>query len=121
MENVAYDIRSRIVSNKYRTSLNDTVRVCFYARVSTQHEAQINALSNQLEWYDSVLRDHPNWEKVDIYVDQGSSGTQAENRQGFMRMIHDAANNQFDLICTREVSRFARNTVDILSYMNNPG
>ena len=116
MENVAYDIRSRIVSNKYRTSLNDTVRVCFYARVSTQHEAQINALSNQLEWYNSVLRDHPNWEKVDIYVDQGSSGTQAENRQGFMRMIHDAANNQFDLICTREVSRFARNTVDSLSY-----
>ncbi len=55
------------VSNKYRTLQNDKVRVCFYGRVSTQHEAQMNALENQMQWYDSILSDHPNWEKINVY------------------------------------------------------
>lgn len=106
----------RVISNKYRTSVNDIVRVCFYGRVSTQHEAQMNALDNQIQWYDSILADHPNWEKVGVYVDRGVTGTQAKKRQGFMQMIEDASNGKFDLICTREVSRFARNTLDSLNY-----
>ncbi len=59
----------RITSNKYRTAISDKVRVCFYGRVSTQHEAQMNALENQIQWYDSILSDHPNWEKINVYVD----------------------------------------------------
>ena len=106
----------RVISNKYRTSINDIVRVCFYGRVSTQHEAQMNALDNQIQWYDSILADHPNWEKVGVYVDRGVTGTQAKKRQGFMQMIEDASMGKFDLICTREVSRFARNTLDSLNY-----
>ena len=106
----------RVISNKYRTSVNDVVRVCFYGRVSTQHEAQMNALDNQIQWYDSILADHPNWEKVGVYVDRGVTGTQAKKRQGFMQMIEDASSGKFDLICTREVSRFARNTLDSLNY-----
>lgn len=78
------------ISNKYRTSPKDKVRVCFYGRVSTQHEAQMNALENQMQWYDSILSDHPNWEKVNVYVDRGITGTQAKKRQGFMQMIEDA-------------------------------
>lgn len=104
------------VSNKYRTSQDDKVRVCFYGRVSTQHEAQMNALENQMQWYDSILSDHPNWEKINVYVDRGITGTQAKKRQGFMKMIEDASKGMFDLICTREVSRFARNTLDSLNY-----
>ena len=104
------------VSNKYRTLQNDKVRVCFYGRVSTQHEAQMNALENQMQWYDSILSDHPNWEKINVYVDRGITGTQAKKRQGFMKMIEDASKGMFDLICTREVSRFARNTLDSLNY-----
>lgn len=104
------------VSNKYRTSQDDKVRVCFYGRVSTQHEAQMNALENQMQWYESILSDHPNWEKINVYVDRGITGTQAKKRQGFMRMIEDASKGMFDLICTREVSRFARNTLDSLNY-----
>ena len=104
------------VSNKYRTLQNDKVRVCFYGRVSTQHEAQMNALENQMQWYDSILSDHPNWEKINVYVDRGITGTQAKKRQGFMSMIEDASKGMFDLICTREVSRFARNTLDSLNY-----
>jgi len=106
----------RIMSNKYRTALSDKVRVCFYGRVSTQHEAQMNALENQIQWYDSILSDHPNWEKINVYVDKGVTGTQARKRQGFMQMIEDASEGKFDLICTREVSRFARNTLDSLNY-----
>lgn len=104
------------VSNKYRTSQDDKVRVCFYGRVSTQHEAQMNALENQMQWYESILSDHPNWEKINVYVDRGITGTQAKKRQGFMKMIEDASEGMFDLICTREVSRFARNTIDSLNY-----
>lgn len=103
-------------SNKYRTSPDDKVRVCFYGRVSTQHEAQMNALENQMQWYESILSDHPNWEKVNVYVDRGITGTQAKKRQGFMKMVEDASNGMFDLVCTREVSRFARNTLDSLNY-----
>lgn len=116
MDNLAYKLKPQNISNKYRTSLTDKVRVVFYGRVSTQHEAQVNALDNQLQWYDSILRDHPNWEKVNVYVDKGVTGTQARRRHGFMQMIEDAEKGMFDLICTREVSRFARNTLDSLAY-----
>lgn len=116
MDNLAYKLGSRAVSNRYKTNPNEKVRVCFYGRVSTQHEAQINALDNQLQWYDSILKEHPNWEKINVYVDKGISGTQATKRQGFMQMIDDAAKGMFDLVCTREVSRFARNTLDSLDY-----
>ena len=116
MGNLAYKLNPRHVSNKYRTLLDDKVRVAFYGRVSTQHEAQVNALDNQLQWYDSILQMHPNWEKVNVYVDRGVTGTQAKRRHGFMQMIEDAEKGMFDLICTREVSRFARNTLDSLGY-----
>lgn len=116
MESLAYNLNTREISNKYRTSLSDKVRVCFYGRVSTQHEAQINALDNQLQWYDSILKDHPNWEKIAVYTDKGVTGTQAKKRHGFMEMISDASKGKFDLVCTREVSRFARNTLDSLNY-----
>lgn len=76
----------------------------------------MNALENQMQWYDSILSDHPNWEKINVYVDRGITGTQAKKRQGFMKMIEDASKGMFDLICTREVSRFARNTLDSLNY-----
>lgn len=116
MEALTIKNMQKITSNKYRTASLDKVRVCFYGRVSTQHEAQMNALENQIQWYDSILSDHPNWEKINVYVDKGVTGTQAKKRQGFMQMIEDASEGKFDLICTREVSRFARNTVDSLNY-----
>lgn len=116
MDNLAYKMQAMCISNRSRTSIQDKVRVCFYGRVSTQHEEQVNALSNQLQWYETILAEHPNWEKVNVYVDKGVTGTQAKKREGFMQMIKDAEKGDFDLICTREVSRFARNTVDSLQY-----
>ena len=66
------------------------MRVAVYARVSTEHEAQINALENQLEWYKIECSRHSDWEIVEVYVDQGITGTQAQKRPEFLRMMEDA-------------------------------
>ena len=87
-----------------------------YARVSTEHEAQINALENQLEWYELETKRHPEWDIVEWYVDEGITGTSANKRPEFLRMLRDAKKGNFDLIITREVSHFARSTVDTLQY-----
>ena len=89
-------------------------RIAIYGRVSTEHEAQLSALENQLQWYDDQVRYHPNWEVEERYIDEGITGTQAKKRPAFLRMIEDAKNGRFDLIVTREVCRFARNVVDTL-------
>lgn len=90
--------------------------VVIYARVSTEHEAQLSALENQMEWYRPILAARPEWTLVGKYVDEGITGTSAEKRPRFMQMIKDAKSHKFDMILTREVSRFARNTVDTLQY-----
>ena len=89
-------------------------KVAVYARVSTEHESQINALSNQIQYYDEIIGKHKDWKLYDRYVDEGITGTSIKKRKNFMRMIEDAKKGKFDLIITREVSRFARNTVDTL-------
>ena len=61
-----------------------------YARVSTEHEAQISALENQLDWYEPILAARPEWELVGRYIDEGITGTSAEKRPQFMKMIRDA-------------------------------
>lgn len=89
-------------------------KVAIYGRVSTEHEAQLSALENQLQWYDDQVKYHPNWTVCERYIDEGITGTQAKKRPTFLRMIEDARNGKFDLIVTREVCRFARNVVDTL-------
>ena len=89
-------------------------RVVFYGRVSTEHEAQLSALENQMQWYEDVADRNPNWYVIKKYIDEGITGTQAKKRPAFLRMIQDAKQKKFDLIVTREVCRFARNTVDTL-------
>lgn len=97
-------------------------RVAIYARVSTEHEAQISALGNQIDWYKPILAAHKEWTLVgEPYIDEGITGTSAEKRPHFMRMMRDAKKHKFDLIITREVSRFARNTVDQRPRCNHSG
>ena len=91
-----------------------TRRTVFYGRVSTEHEAQISALENQIQWYDDQAKAHSNWLVLDKYIDEGITGTQAKKRPAFLKMLEDARAGLFDLIVTREVCRFARNTVDTL-------
>ncbi len=89
-------------------------RIVYYGRVSTEHEAQLSALENQMQWYDDQTKYHPNWCVLNKYIDEGITGTQAKKRPAFLQMIEDAKQGEFDLIVTREVCRFARNTVDTL-------
>ncbi len=91
-------------------------RIVFYGRVSTEHEQQLSALQNQMQWYDDQLKYHPNWQLENKYIDEGITGTAAKKRPAFLQMMEDAKNGEFDLIVTREVCRFARNTVDTLVY-----
>ena len=110
----------RFLRTDYRNlDPNRPRRVGIYARVSTQHEAQIHALKNQLQWYDEHIKKHPNWTVVDYYIDEGITGTQAKKRPNFLRMIADAEDGKIDLIVTREVSRFSRNTKETLEYTQN--
>ena len=88
--------------------------VAIYGRVSTEHEAQLSALGNQMQWYEDQAKYHPNWTVVETYIDEGITGTQAKKRPAFLRMLEDARQGKFDLIVTREVCRFARNVVDTL-------
>ena len=89
-------------------------KVVFYGRVSTEHEAQLSALENQMQWYDDVANRNPNLYVIKKYIDEGITGTQAKKRPAFLKMLQDAKQKKFDLIVTREVCRFARNTVDTL-------
>lgn len=93
------------------------IRVAAYARVSSEHEAQISALQNQVQYYDKKLEERPNFILTEMFVDEGISGTQAKKRPAFLRMIESAKRGELDLIMTREVSRMARNTKESLEYV----
>lgn len=94
---------------------NKTIPVAAYCRVSTDRDSQINSLENQKKFFEEYIGRHENWELVEVYYDEGISGTQRSRRVGFNRMIEDALNGKIQLILTKEVSRFARNTVDTLT------
>lgn len=105
-------------SRSYKDNYTDKVKVAIYGRVSTKHDAQLAAFDNQLDWYEMLLRQHPLWEVVEVYSDQ-ATGTNTRARKDFNRMIADAMQGKFQLLITREVCRFARNTVDSLSYVRS--
>lgn len=92
------------------------MKVAAYCRVSTEYEDQTNSFETQKRFFKEYIERNPDWELYEIYADEGLSGTSTENRPGFNRMIEDAKAGKFDLIPTKEVSRFARNTVDTLHY-----
>ena len=92
------------------------LRVTFYARVSTDSEEQALSNAQQIKYFTDKIAANPNWTLVEGYVDEGISGISTKSRISFQRMIEDAKAGRFDLIITKEISRFARNTVDSISY-----
>lgn len=96
------------------TGLKRKKRVCAYARVSTDLLDQKNSYDAQLSEYSTRIKSNPEWEFVDLYSDEGITGTCLKKREGFQRMIRDAKNGEIDLILVKSISRFARNTVDCL-------
>ena len=89
-------------------------RVCAYARVSTDFEDQKNSFNAQLDEFKKRIQRNPEWEFVNLYSDEGISGTSLKRREGFNRMIDDALKGKIDLILVKSISRFARNTIDFL-------
>lgn len=90
------------------------VRVAGYARVSTKKDEQYTSYEAQVDYYMQFIKRHADWEFVKVYTDEGISGLGTRKRDGFNEMIGDAMAGSIDLIITKSVSRFARNTVDSL-------
>lgn len=109
-----YNMRKEISSGK---SIYDLpLKVTYYARVSSEKDEQLNSLSNQVFYFENHIKEVSNWTYVEGYVDEGISGTSVNKRDSFKRMIADSKKGKFDLILTKEVTRFARNTLDSISY-----
>ena len=89
-------------------------RVAAYARVSTDSDEQFTSYEAQIDYYTKFIQQHDDWTYISIYTDEGITGTNTKKREGFNQMVADALAGKIDLIVTKSVSRFARNTVDSL-------
>ena len=90
-------------------------RTAGYARVSTDSDEQFTSYEAQVDYYTNYIKSRDDWEFVEVYTDEGISATNTKKREGFKRMVEDALDGKIDLIVTKSVSRFARNTVDSLT------
>ena len=110
------DILSIRTALRTRSIYDLPLRVTFYARVSSDTDEQLNSLDNQIAYYETFIKKNAAWTFVPGYIDEGLSGISTKNRKHFNEMIADAKEGIFDLIITKEISRFARNTLDSLQY-----
>lgn len=108
------DIRDELNSGK--TIYELPLRVTYYARVSTDNEQQMSSIVNQVDYFNDMIKKCKNWIFVPGYIDEGISGKDAKKRENFIKMIKDGISKKYDLILTKSVSRFARNTIDSIKY-----
>ena len=101
---------------KTKSIFDMELRVTYYARVSSESDRQLNSLDNQIFYYENLIRQNPKWSFVPGYIDEGLSAATTKKRENFNRMIEDANKGMFDLVITKEISRFARNTLDSIRY-----
>ena len=120
MDNTREKIVTRIEANPLLVQgkhSDERLNVAAYCRVSTDEEDQLNSYEAQVAYYTDYINKNPKWHFVDIYADEGISGTGVKKRKDFQRMLRDCDKGKIDLILTKSVSRFARNTVDSLEYI----
>ena len=108
-----HDIRQQL---RTKSLYDIPLRVTYYARVSSESDEQLNSLGNQVQYYEDFIRRNAAWTFVPGYIDEGLSGISTKRRENFNHMIDDAAEDTFDLIITKEISRFARNTLDSIQF-----
>ncbi len=101
---------------KRRSVYDLPLRVTYYARVSSESDEQLNSLGNQISYYEELIRKNKAWTFVPGYIDEGLSAATTKKRENFHRMADDAKAGLFDLIITKEITRFARNTLDSIQY-----
>lgn len=102
--------------NQSSKALNEKKRVAAYCRVSTDSEDQTNSFESQQRYFRQYIEQRPDWVLYEIFADEGITGTNTKKRREFNRMIDCAKRGEFDLIITKEISRFARNTLDSIYY-----
>lgn len=110
------DIHSVRQQLRTRPVYDIPLRVTFYARVSSESDEQLNSLGNQVQYYEDFIRKNAAWTFVPGYVDEGLSAATTKKREDFHRMVEDGKAGRFDLIVTKEITRFARNTLDSILY-----
>ena len=110
------DIHTARQQLKTHTIYDLPLRVTFYARVSSESDEQLNSLGNQVSYYEDLISRNVNWTYVDGYIDEGLSAATTKKRENFHRMVEDGKAGLFDLIITKEITRFARNTLDSIQY-----
>ena len=108
---------NRKISDRTAGKVADILRVAPYARVSTDSDEQLNSYKSQVMYYTDLVKKRKNWVLVDIYADEAITGTQVTKRENFQRMINDCMDGKIDMIITKSISRFARNTLDTLKYV----
>lgn len=106
--------KSRRGKNHKQVQPERKVRVAAYCRVSTEQEEQENSFKNQVEYYTRYIQGHPDYELAGIYADEGISGTNTKKREEFKRLIADCEAHRIDMVITKSISHFARNTQDCL-------
>lgn len=108
-----HEVRQKL---KLKNIFDINLRVTFYARVSSEKDEQLNSLDNQVSYYKDLIKKNAHWQYVDGYIDEGISGISVKKRENFHNMIKDAKLGKFDLVLTKEITRFARNTLDSIKY-----
>lgn len=106
-----------VLSSRTRANLAKRLRVAAYCRVSTDSEDQLNSYKSQVQHYTDLIKSKPEWDLAGIYADEAITGTQVTKREDFQRLINDCMNGDVDMIITKSISRFARNTLDTLKYV----
>ncbi len=109
--------KATIVDRSKGVGLSEKLRVAPYCRVSTDDEEQLDSYRSQVLYYTDMVKSNPSWHLVDIYADKAITGTQVDKREDFQRMIQDCVAGKIDMIITKSISRFARNTLDTLKYV----
>jgi len=104
-------------NNKTFNNLPQKKRMAAYCRVSTEHEEQLTSYTAQVEYYTNYINNHPDYDFVFCYADEGITGTSTKKREQFNKMIEDCKSGKIDMIITKSISRFARNTLDTLNYV----
>ncbi|EJB2326762.1 recombinase family protein [Listeria monocytogenes] len=104
-------------SNSVRGKKIEQLRVAAYCRVSTDSEDQLNSYNSQKAYYTDLIQKNGEWIFAGIYADEAITGTQVTKREDFQRMINDCMNGEIDMLITKSISRFARNTLDTLKYV----
>lgn len=107
----------RTLMDRSKSKTTNKTRVAAYCRVSTDSEEQLNSYKSQVAYYKEFIAKQEDWEFVDIYADEAITGTKVDKRENFQRLVNDCSNGLIDLVVTKSISRFARNTLDTLKYV----